>query len=643
MNVSFLIISEAGKPIFARNPRSEEEIARQCSLIQAIRTAARTTFSTSVGGDTNDSTGLGDIQSLRSGKLLMVFWTVGYLTLVATSKDDTAANLYSSHATEAYLRLELEYLYAQLIFHATDQIQVILQHNPSFDFRTTLGSSGNKLLEGLLNSIDSSSSFHGSQPRQASVLLGGIPMAFRLSYDLRRQVSQGLQSMGGTKANENLAFALLLVRNRIISLVQPSHRPHHLKASDVQLILTLLETHGGNNSSSNSATTSGSTSELWLPMCLPRFNSSAFLYAYIHCWDLESQLTIVLLSSHNTTEEFQRLRLGSQLLRAKLGIPAPASDRTLNVPNPATPVGKGALPSSSSLLSPLTGHDVSWTREESFDEDYVQIPSQSDAAIPPSEPSAKSLPRSADTEIPSLLEEVRKMPEKCTWAALLDKYHHGEPEQQPFASFRAQDPAERKQVPATPTSSGKNSSIEYSLQIVHWAIRLETPIKATGRFGPGSTKGHLAQCLTPGTWHPSLESKIAQDELWTTYQRLQLRLRLVSSTPEAIYDALDQVQQDANKVSAPSFATISHDCSTMSFVEAPARTQGASYLVDGEKLFLALNGKDYEVYLMIQTGATEQNETSFLPEAVNMATQLVCHIQADDKNLIMTNPLTWKD
>ena len=132
-----IVMSEAGKPIFARRGK-EEEISRLCGLFQAIRA--------SVNG--NKSFTLGEIHSLRSGQLCVVFMTVGSITLVAVSSAENSG-------TELYLKLQLEYVFATLIFTLTEQVQSVYQHNPSFDLRSMLHSN-DRLLHGILDESEPS-------------------------------------------------------------------------------------------------------------------------------------------------------------------------------------------------------------------------------------------------------------------------------------------------------------------------------------------------------------------------------------------------------------------------------------------------------------------------------------------------------
>ena len=72
-DINVIVMSSAGKPIYARHG-SEGDIGRICGLVQAVRSTLLTSTFISGGGD---------IRSLRSGNLCVVFMAPGELTLVA--------------------------------------------------------------------------------------------------------------------------------------------------------------------------------------------------------------------------------------------------------------------------------------------------------------------------------------------------------------------------------------------------------------------------------------------------------------------------------------------------------------------------------------------------------------------------------
>merc|ERR1719443_366321 len=140
-NDNFIVMSESGKPIISRFG-SQEYIVRISGLIQAVRTAIN-------GHKTNF--GLGEIQSIQSKKLSVSLMTVGSITLVSVSKRAKSDNDNVVVAgTEAYSKLQLEYVYAHFIFILTTNVQNIFTNNPGFDLRSILNF-GDNLLHGLLD------------------------------------------------------------------------------------------------------------------------------------------------------------------------------------------------------------------------------------------------------------------------------------------------------------------------------------------------------------------------------------------------------------------------------------------------------------------------------------------------------------
>jgi hypothetical protein len=70
-----ICMSQSGKPIIYARHGSHQQVARQCGLIQATLTSL-----------TDSRMNLGDIQSLTSGELTMVFMNVESIALLAVSK-----------------------------------------------------------------------------------------------------------------------------------------------------------------------------------------------------------------------------------------------------------------------------------------------------------------------------------------------------------------------------------------------------------------------------------------------------------------------------------------------------------------------------------------------------------------------------
>jgi hypothetical protein len=495
MDTNVIVLSEAGKPIFARH--EDEGVARLCGLVQAVRT--------SVNG--NKAFNLGEIQSLRSGKLCIVFMTVESITLVAISRADENGLT----ETETFLRLQLEYVFAQLIFTLTDQVQRVYQQNPGFDLRSML-SSADSALHGVLDES-------GPNGNAGPFLSSGIQPVFPLSHRVRERTSRVLQSVGGK--TENTAFALLIIRDRLVTLVQPSFRPHQLRPSDLHLILNFV-----------SRQPALETSELWMPLCLPRFNSSGFLYAYTNCLDPSTKLTLVLISPMNTTDQFQLYRDASASIREGLGIPAQTGS-VLKITNSES-TSKGGIGTKS---------DVEWQRSSAsdIDEEYVNISSDGELS---------------HSEECTLLQELKQLADPTTVEEIVKECVDDD-------------------------------------SVIHFLFRLDVQVRNCSKRS-GNATGKLTQCISPPVPIPfaGISSK---RRLWTNYQKMAVRLRLGSATVESTMDAFDMISRDETEHKDRSFPGIAKHCPAIGLMESPPNVHGVTYILEGNDIFLAMNGRDFEL------------------------------------------------
>ena len=84
--------------------------ARVCGVIQGLRAGV---LSFGLGGLARGASSLGDVQSVRAGERLIVFQHTEALTLVSISDRE------DGNHNEAWLRLQLEYVYSQVLFILT--------------------------------------------------------------------------------------------------------------------------------------------------------------------------------------------------------------------------------------------------------------------------------------------------------------------------------------------------------------------------------------------------------------------------------------------------------------------------------------------------------------------------------------------
>jgi First Longin domain of FUZ, MON1 and HPS1/Second Longin domain of FUZ, MON1 and HPS1 len=513
--VDAIVLSDAGKPIFSTfrngntsdsgnsdNDAGDFDLVRICGLLQAVRTSV----------EHND---LGDIQSLRAGSLLLVFQSVGSILLVAVSRTKAAG---AESQVEMCLRLRLEYLYGQIIFTLTDHVQSIFAHNPGFDLRDMLGN------DSALRTI-----FDETGETPARYLTAAIPMVYPLSAEAREEASMVLKRVGDE--TKNTVFALLFVQSDLVVLVQSSYQPHQIRATDMHLLLNFLSRQP-------------TKSELWLPICLPRFNASGFLHCYAHRLTVESNLSLALISQEGSTEQFQSFRAAALRVRRQLGIPVEPSN-VLEI-----------------LCTTNNRIDVDWRRstaedawtssslphyDQDDDDDYEMIPYQvgDDEA---------SFPRLLLGELDALRHSADN-PSEVSF--LLKEY--------------------------------------LQIGVLHFVLRRDIPI--TEGVGINTSNNHrrpnfavISQCIC------SPVNDMSGKNLWEFYERLHLRLLLGSATFASIYDAYDNVADGK-----PEKGDVLHsrDFATMKLMESPPTIQAVSYAVENSGIHLAMNGKGFELWVLV--------------------------------------------
>ncbi|XP_029908539.1 vacuolar fusion protein MON1 homolog B [Myripristis murdjan] len=249
------VLSEAGKPIYSRYG-SEEALSSTMGVMMALVSFVQS-------GDNI-------IRSVYSEEHTVVFLQKGPLVLVCVS---------SSRQSEQQLRGELLYVYYQIISMLTQaSIARIFEHKKNYDLRRLLAGS-EKILDGLLNLVDSDPSF----------LLAAVH-CLPLASSLRDSLSQILQKA----ITPNLVFSILIAKNQLLTIVQEKTviEDARLEPADVHLLLNLI-----------GASSAFQAGEIWTPICLPLFNPDCYFYAYISYLD-PPECTVCLLLLSTDKEAF---------------------------------------------------------------------------------------------------------------------------------------------------------------------------------------------------------------------------------------------------------------------------------------------------------------------------------------------------
>ncbi|KAL3829190.1 hypothetical protein ACJIZ3_017992 [Penstemon smallii] len=262
----FFILSHSGKPIYSRYG-DEHKLAGFSATLQAIISFVEN------GGDR--------VKLVRAGKHQVVFLVKGPIYLVCISCTEEP---YES------LKGQLELLYGQLILILTKSVNRCFEKNPKFDMTSLLGGT-----DAVFSSLIHSFSWN---PATFLHAYSCLPLA----YTTRQAVGAILQDVAGS----GILFALLMCKHKVISLVGAQKASLH--PDDILLL-------------SNFITSSESfrTSESFSPICLPRYNPMAFLYGYVHYFDVDTYLILLTTSSdafYNLKDS--RIRIETVLLKSNV-------------------------------------------------------------------------------------------------------------------------------------------------------------------------------------------------------------------------------------------------------------------------------------------------------------------------------------
>eukprot|EP00578_Thalassiosira_sp_NH16_P011987 CAMPEP_0181111190 /NCGR_PEP_ID=MMETSP1071-20121207/19139_1 /TAXON_ID=35127 /ORGANISM="Thalassiosira sp., Strain NH16" /LENGTH=682 /DNA_ID=CAMNT_0023195059 /DNA_START=11 /DNA_END=2057 /DNA_ORIENTATION=- len=657
-----LILSAAGKPIFARYGSSQSNKSEETG-----------------GGDANEeewATCCGILQGLRAN--ILSFGLSG-LERGAARVDFRQAD---GNHNEAWLRLQLEYVYSQIIFTLTSQVQEIFKKTPGYDLRSMMGQNVNSSIRNLLDRFDpvdldndnggsgvagmsrqdssdsnlggGRSSCHGTGC--GSFLTAGVECVHPIPPEIRENASKMLIHACGGKvggrsrsrnAGGNALFAMLVVGTRLVTIIQPSNPTSQLHTSDLHLILTFVGRQPGLL-----------TNELWFPLCLPRFDSSGFLYAYTSCLDpMHTGLSIVMISPDNSTKQFESFRHAANTVRTKLGLPS-AKTKVLRVfdstsshsncnasttSSISTAVAGNRLKrdDSASELSAISGDserrkthldDAAWKAKAQYEEDQDDSDELYD-----DEDNADS-GRGIGKRIsafgrPGLTQQLSTtcyLDESLDEAGAEDKKHEAIHDTPLLTALKVALSAKQQEEMMT--------SYLQLASAVHFVFRCDIYVssgESTANAGAHSKGAMLTQCFGPPLSFPFIDAS-SQSHVWDVYQRLSLRLRLGSSSVETTADALDMIagtqQRDHYNIDSQG---ISRECPMQCLLESPPNVHSVTYLQeDNEWLYVGLNGKFFECYATLPATIPPKTGTAY-------CARLVRRLMGDERILFLSNPLTW--
>jgi len=234
----FLILSSAGKPIYSRHG-SDQLVTNYIGVVQTIISFYQSTHDT--------------LRGFTAGDVRFVVMSKGPLNLVAITR---------LAESDAQLRGQLEALYMQILSTLTlPRLERMFAARANYDLRRPLQGT-----ETLLSAL--ADGFTRGSP---STLLSALEC-----LKLRKSQRTTINSTLLKTRSENLLYGLIVASGRLVSVVRP--KKHSLHPGDLHLIFNMLFEAGSVKAGGG---------ENWIPLCLPGFNNTGYLYMYVSFLDLE--------------------------------------------------------------------------------------------------------------------------------------------------------------------------------------------------------------------------------------------------------------------------------------------------------------------------------------------------------------------
>jgi hypothetical protein len=236
----YFILSKAGKPVWTRHGNDQ--------LVTSYIGVILTLISFYEGVSNS-------LKGFTAGKTRFVIMTRGSLHLVAISR---------LGESDQQLRIQLEALYMQVLSTLTLPVmERMFKTRASTDLRRSLEGT-EKLLSALADGFTRGSS---------STLLSALE-CLKMRKAHRHIIDNTLLK---TKS-ENLLYGLIATGGRLVSVVRP--RKHSLHPGDLHLIFNMLFEAGG---------VKAGEGENWIPLCLPGFNNTGYVYMYVSFLHLDDK------------------------------------------------------------------------------------------------------------------------------------------------------------------------------------------------------------------------------------------------------------------------------------------------------------------------------------------------------------------
>ncbi|KAI3406001.2 MON1 [Candida oxycetoniae] len=258
------IFSTAGKPIYSLNG-SDELILGYMGIL--------TTIISTFQEDLHQ-----DLQIIDLGnKVKVVALNKAPIILIAISK--------LRHETDKLIVAQLQVLYTYLLSVLSKPIIDKNFHNRlNYDLRRILSPLDSENLDELCARLTYGVGSEGAFEFYMSTMLA-CRQSLKISHTLRHKMDKILKQ----SQDEDLVFTILTKGDVVINYLHP--KQHNLPNEDLNLLIFIV------------TSLKKKEEDLWMPLCMPKFNKNGFLHVFVKTWE---QLRIILISGNKNA--FYRLR-----------------------------------------------------------------------------------------------------------------------------------------------------------------------------------------------------------------------------------------------------------------------------------------------------------------------------------------------
>ncbi|KEG15669.1 putative vacuolar fusion protein MON1 B-like [Trypanosoma grayi] len=255
------ILTSAGKPIFTRYG-DEADFSDLFGIFQVLIAMAHQQCNDGAPAYQQAARGL---RRVTSGDLCMYFHVEGELYYVLATRTGESARSCLRQMRQMHLQL------ISLVPNVCD----ILAHYPSYDMRRLISSADAGVLRQLIrrNSHEECYMFRCLAAAPLSVgrrryLEGLLAHHFRTAFASDSNTS-GLNEAATAAAAEHQLYSFFFFRGRVVCAVGPPDSDALLHVDDALLLLNFT-----------SCLAHSQDGEIWAPFCLPKYNSTGYLWCY---------------------------------------------------------------------------------------------------------------------------------------------------------------------------------------------------------------------------------------------------------------------------------------------------------------------------------------------------------------------------